>query len=143
MSAEAITMLKQLCDEHADLLAKARAAAAEFEVAAAGKQLEIEALASQLIEAKEEGQVTLNVCDAYDIKVSRTATRKANTDLISQDWSMLPNTVQAVFKFDASIKLPELRALNEGDARIAASYYSTSVSGPKWSISVRKQKAAK
>lgn len=138
MSAETITKLKKLCDERADLIAKAQAAAAEFTIAAAGKVIEIDNLARTLVTIPAEGSVSLNVDNAYTIKLARTTTRKADTYGLMSNWEKLTPALQSAFKFEAEVKLKELRALSKDDAQTAATYYSTTISDPKLSIEVRK-----
>jgi len=79
--------------------------------------------------AKTEGSVS-RVDGEHKVSVTYGITRKADTTALQNNWAELPAAVQDVFKFEADVRVCELKKLAAADALIAAKYIESKPSTP-------------
>lgn len=140
VSAETITLIKQLINDRQGHLTAAVLASSGHLAHAGVIAQRIESLARPLVELKAEGSVSLDIDGYAKVKFSRDATRKADTTAVQESWLELPFEVADVFRFEAGIDTKKLRALSEEHAGIAAQYYKTTIpSEPKMTIEIKVQ----
>lgn len=86
--------------------------------------IDAEILARITPPASGEGSVTTKVGD-WKLGASFGLDRKADTEAVQADWTTLPATVQAAFRFKAEPDVKVLKALSDEDKLIAAKYITT------------------
>lgn len=118
-----------------DQLIAARLTAKRQEEAAIQARREIDEQIATLLRPtdKLEGSVSQKI-EGYKITVQYGINRSVDTEKLSADWSKIPASAQAAFRWKADVAVSELKKLDGVDATVAAVYITSKPAAPQIKI---------